>query len=390
MHKSFKWRQAEQGMVLMSSLTLLSILLIVGAGVAVMLQNDFRVVANLRGGTEAFYVSVAGLEWGKGEIARAASFPPAPSNQSILFSGGEFTVSFLPSTVIGPLAARVIVRSTGTSRGAQHLLQAQLTKSYDLSDAALAIRGNAGQVSFSANDIFISGADHDPGTGTAVPGAKSRNSVSVTDDTARSLVVEALGNPPRQGLLDESADMPATATSDYLPASFVTQLANDLCASPSASVHAIPNGGDLTMENQTWGNQAAPQLHCIEGLSGSADAVTLAGNLAGVGILVVKNADLILSGTFRWEGLVVVTGNDVCFKTAGTGSKALLGAALVNETGVPVTGTKIVDFEGAIRVLFSRQSLNRASQLIPGAAFNSAYGSLPSMISQDYWRAVTP
>lgn len=377
-------------MVLMSSLTLLSILLVVGAGVGVMLQNDFRVLTNLRSGTEAFYVSVAGLEWGKGEIARAATFPPAPSNQSILFSAGEFSVSFLPATVIGPLSARVIVRSTGMSRGAQHLLQAQLTKSYDLSDAALAVRGNVGQVSFSADDIFISGADHDPGTGTAVAGAKSRNSVSATDDPARSLVMEALGNPPRQGVIDENADMPATATSDYLPASLVTQLTNDLCASPSASVHEIPNGGDLTIENQTWGDQASPQLHCIEGLLGSADAVTLAGNMAGVGILVVRNADLILGGTFRWEGLVVVTGNDVSFKTTGTGSKELFGAALVNETGIPVTGRSIVDFEGAIRLRFSRQGLSRASHLIPSATFNSAYGSLPSMISQDYWRAVTP
>jgi len=85
-----------------------------------------------------------------------------------------------------------------------------------------------------------------------------------------------------------------------------------------------------------------------------------------------------------------VTGDDVSFKTTGTGTKDLLGAALINETGVPVAGRKILDFEGAIRILFSRQALSRASNLVPAATANIAYGSLPSVILQDYWRSVTP
>ena len=74
--------QNRQGMVLMSSLTLLSVLMVAGIGAGVMLQNDFRVLSNLRGGTEAFYFSVSGLEWAKSEIARATNFPPIPANQS--------------------------------------------------------------------------------------------------------------------------------------------------------------------------------------------------------------------------------------------------------------------------------------------------------------------
>ena len=110
----------------------------------------------------------------------------------------------------------------------------------------------------------------------------------------------------------------------------------------------------------------------------------------GAGILVVRNADLVLSGTFRWEGLVLVTGTDVSLKTTGTDTKELLGAALVNETGIPVAERKILDIQGAIRMLFSRQALSRASTLTPPATANIAYGSLPSVISQDYWRSVTP
>src|SRR5688572_22010747 len=379
----------QGGLVLMSSLTLLSVLMVAAIGAGVMLQNDFRVLSNLRGGTEAFYFSVSGLEWAKSEIARATSFPPVPSNQSKSFSAGQFIVTFLSSTLTGPLAARVTVHSTGITGGAQNTLQAQLRKSYDLADAALVLRGNGADISIGADAIFISGADHDPATGNPT-GAKSRSSVSTADDTARELVMQALGTPPRQGVLHEGADTPAAATSSYLPTALITQLANDLCASAMASVHTIPTGGGLAIENQAWGNPAAPQLHCIEGLSAPGDAATLAGNFTGAGILVVKNADLILSGTFRWEGLVVVTGTEVSLKTTGTATKELLGAALVNETGIPVTGRKILDIQGAIRMLFSRQALSRASILIPSATANIAYGSLPSVILQDYWRSVTP
>ena len=377
-------------MVLMTCLTLLSVLVLAGIGAGVMLQNDFRVLSNLRGGTEAFYFSVSGLEWAKSEIIRATSFPPVPMNQSKAFSAGQFTVSFMSSTLTGPLAARVTVHSTGSSGRAQNALQAQLTKSYDLADAALVMRGNGAGISISPSDaVFVSGADHDPTTGNPT-GAKSRSSVSTADDTLRALLMQALGTPPREGVLHESAETAATATSSYLPTTLITQLANDLCASAATSVHTIPIGGSLVIENQTWGNGAAPQLHCIEGLSALGDAATIVGNFRGAGILVVKNADLVLSGALRWEGLVLVTGVDVSLKTTGPASKELLGAAIVNETGIPVNGRNILDIQGAIQMLFSRQALSRASTLIPQATANFAYGSLPSVIFQDYWRSVTP
>src|SRR5918999_87597 len=106
--------QNQQGVVLISSLTILSVLLVIGMGVRMMMQNDYRVLANLRGGTEAFYISVAGLEWSKNEISRTETFPLAPINQTKNFAAGEFTVSFLSPTVVGPLATKLVVHSVGT------------------------------------------------------------------------------------------------------------------------------------------------------------------------------------------------------------------------------------------------------------------------------------
>jgi Tfp pilus assembly protein PilX len=387
MKKGNRFLRGQQGLVLVNSLALLSVLMVAGIGAGVMLQNDFRVLSNLRGGTEAFYIGVAGVEWAKSEIARATGFPPLPPSQSRSFSRGQFVVTFPASTVAGPLAARVVVHSTGISHGAESALQVQLTKSYDLADAAVVLRGNGAQISLNADAIFISGADHD--TAGNATGKKSRSSVSAADDSMRALVLQALGTPPRQGVLYEGADTPATTTSSYLPGSVITQLANGLCASPMASVHTIPSAGGLTIENQSMGDLAGPQVHCVEGLPASGDAATMAGSVSGAGILVVKNADLVLSGTFRWVGLVLVTGSDVSLRSSGAGAKELLGAAVVHEEGIAVAGRKLLDFEGAIRILFSRLALSQASSLVPTASANIARGSLPSMISQDYWRSVT-
>jgi len=382
--------QNQRGMVLFSSLAILAVLLAVGIGIRVMLQNDYRVLANLRGGTEAFYVSVAGVEWSKDEIAQTASFPPAPVNQTKNFASGDFSVSFLSPTVLGPLSAKVVVRSVGTIGSSSHVLQAQLTKSYDLADAAIGVRGNASRVNFSDNSIFISGVDHDPATRNPVPGEQARRAVSTSDDTLRSLVTQALGDPPQPGILDDGSAVPPVGTSNFLPATAISQLAADLCGSPGASVTSVANDGSLLLENQAWGTQASPQLRCIEGLPMSGDAVTLNGTTNGAGILIIKDADLILTGSFHWEGLIIITGGEVGLRVIGSSSKEIFGAMIVNETASPGSATAILDIQGNLRLLFSRQTLGRAAALIPTSILGNTYAALPSVISQQYWRTVTP
>ena len=380
----------SRGIVLMSALTILSVLLAVGIGIRVMLKNDYQVVANLRGGTEAFYYSAAGIEWSKNEVASTAAFPPVPANQMKSFAAGAFAVSFLHPVLVGPLTARVAARSVGTIGPSSHVLEALLTKTYDLADGALALRGAAARVNISGSGLFISGTDHDPANGNPLTAAKSRSAISVSDSTMNDLVMGALGNPPPVGILDSANDVQAVALSDYLSGTAITQLANDLCAAPGALVHSVPSGGTLAFENQVWGSQATPQLHCIEGQLTGGDGASFTGNNSGVGILVVKNADLILNGGFHWDGLVIVSGQEVGLKVFGSSSKEVMGATLINETGAPGSATAIFDIQGNLRLLFSRQALRRASVLIPSVALSQAYTALPSYVLQDYWRTVTP
>lgn len=379
---------SEQGMILFTSLAILSILLMVGIGSRIMLQNDFRVLTNLRGGTEAFYFSEAGLAWSKSEIARVKTFPPTPAGRSENFSSGSFSVSFLSPSAIGPLSAKIVVRSIGTIGSASHTIQAQLTKTYDLTDAAIGLRGNGSQVNLSGNGILISGVDHDPVTGNPKPTGKPRVAVTGGDDSLLALVNNAAGNLS-PGSLESGGSTAVTATSENLSSAMVTQLANSLCTLTTAVVSVVPSGGAIAYENQTWGSRAGPQLRCIDGLSEAGDAVTLS-EIGGAGILVVRNSDLILSGSLRWEGLVIVTGGDVSFKATGSASKEILGGVIVNETGSSNGGKAILDIQGNLRLLFSRQGLAQAAALISPTILSNSYASLPAMITQDYWRTVTP
>jgi hypothetical protein len=373
------------GMVLASCLTILSVLLALGIGIRVMLQNDFRILANLRSSTHSFYYSVAGIEWSKNEIAEIDAFPPAPANQTKQFANGAFDVTFSAPAVIGPLTARLTVRSIGTAANATHIIEAQLTKSYELSDAALAIRGNPARALLSGGEILISGADHDQTNGIARSGAKPRLAISAASETVREFLFQSIEDP---GVLDSASLTPTIGQSDYLPATFVNQLAADVCSLPTASLHPIPTTGTLTVGDQIWGSQSSPEIHCVDGLSATGDSIDIAGNVSGAGILVVKNADLVLSGFFHWQGLVIVSGQEVGLRTMGSGTKEVLGAAVLNETGAPASTTAIIEVQGRLRLLFSREALKRAAELIPTPTLTSAYTNLPSLLSQNYWRNV--
>ena len=380
----------QRGMVLYSSLLILSLLVAVGVGARVMLQSDFKLLANMRASIEAFYVADAGIEWSKDEIRKTFSHPPILPSRAQSFSSGNFSVSFLSPTAVTSLVARIVVRSTGAVGSSSQVVQAQVTKTYDLADGAVSLRGSANRVNFAGNPLLISGVDYDPATGQAVAGSKARPAISVPDEILQGLVEQGLSENQQSGNVGSGGGTSAITESDFIPASAVVRFADGLCSSAQAVTAFVPSDGMLLLAGQTWGTRTSPQLRCIEGLAGPGDSVNLGGGVTGAGILVVRNADLIVSGSLQWEGLIVVTGSNVSFKVTGGESKEIYGSLMVNETGTPGTGTAILDIQGSVRVLFSRPALNRVASLIPSSTLNATYSSLPSMISQEYWRTVTP
>lgn len=377
------------GIVLAGTLMILAALVVAGVAARVMLQNDHRTTANLRHGSQAFYLAASGIEWSKSELLSAAGLMPPPTDRSVSFTNGRFSVFFVSGLTVSPLSARYAVRSLGVLNNDSHALQAGLTKIYDLSDSALALRGNIQAVAFSGTGVAISGVDHDPTSGKPTGASTSRTAVS-TDSQSLSDLVRARTASLPQGSLQGDSNIASVASSSYLTASTLNQLVDQLCAASGAVTLSIPAAGTLALTNQSWGYPTSPQVRCIDGVSGVGGGVTLTGESNGAGILIVRNADLILNGTFRWEGLILVVGSEVSLKASPSSITQIFGSMLVVENGQPALDSISLNIQGIFRSGFSRSALTGAGGLLSNSQLSSLYASLPSSIRQDYWRSVSP
>ena len=380
---------SQSGIVLAGSLMILAALVVAGVAARLMLQNDHRTVGNLRHGSQVFYLAASGIEWGKSQLLATTGLTPAPSDQSVSFNNGRFSVAFLPLLSVGPLSAQFVVRSLGVLNKDSHALQAGLTKGYDLGDSALGLRGNIEAVAFSGAAIAISGVDHDPISGQPTGATAVRPAVS-TDSLSMSDMVRTQTESLPAGSLQSDSGQSMVAPSSYLTGTTLNQLADQLCAAPGSVNVSIPGSGTLNLANQSWGTRTTPQLRCVDGIPGAGDSVTLSGDTNGAGILIVRNADMILTGTFRWEGLIIVSGSEVSLKATMSSSTAIFGSIMVSEAGNPAMGAIALDLQGSFRSAFSRTALNAAAGLIPGGNLGALYASLPAYLTQNYWRSVNP
>ena len=377
------------GLVLFSSLLLVSLLMAAGMGAWIAIQNDYKITTNLRQATTGFYLAEAGIEWAKQQLKQTAVHPPRPTDNNKNFSSGTFSVVYVSSVPLTPLDSKIIIRSTGSAGISSQTIESQITKTYDLADSAIGLRGAGTNVSLSGNSFFVSGFDSDPASGALVTGAKPRPAVS-TSSAALRAQIEALAAPTSGAIVGGENNIPISE-SNLIPSATLTQLGDDLCRAAHAATITIPVGGSLSLAGQNWGSRSAPELHCIETLPGSGGSVTMDGNFTGAGILVVRNIPLLANGAFRWEGLILITGTGVGFRVAGDENKDIYGAVMINETGsVAVISPTILALDGAIRVIYSRSALATATNLIPSTTLANVYGLLPSTITQNFWRSVNP
>lgn len=379
----------QSGLVLLSSLLLVSLLMAAGMGAWIAIQNDYKITTNLRQATAVFYLAEAGIEWAKQQIKQTAVHPPKPADDRQNFSSGAFAVMYVASMPLTPLNAKIVIRSTGSLGNSSQTIEAQITKAYDLADSAIGLRGAETSVSLSGNSFLVSGFDSDPVSGAPVPGARPRSAIS-TSSAALRAQIEALA-APKSGNIIGGGNNVSISQSDLISSATLTQLGDELCRAPHAATITIPIGGTFSLAGQSWGSRSMPELHCIETLGGSGASVTVDGNFSGAGILVVRNIPLVANGSLRWEGLIIVTGTGVGFRVVGEENKDIYGAVMINETGSIIAPTQmILALEGAIRVAYSRSALARAANLVPSASLANVYASLPSIITQDFWRSVNP
>jgi hypothetical protein len=378
-------------MILITVLLLIFLLISVGMGSVVSVQNNYRTSVNLRAGISALYLAESGIEWAKEQIATVVTMPLAITNGGHSLSVGSFTVTFLASTQPSPLTARVTVRSTGTLSDSSQTVQAGISKNYDLADGALVLRGEARGINVANELLLVDGRDRDPVTRVLIEGAKPRLGISVAGAALLTQVNRALSDAQAKNIIGGDAGGAAIAQSSWLTSEAIAAMAEGLCTTPAAHTSSIGALENLSMADRILGTRGSPEIHCLDGPIDSGDSAIFTGNITGAGILIVRNAEMVISGTFTWEGLVIVTGRDIGVSVSGAASKEIVGALLVNETGsVLGNGPAMAAVQGNIRLLYSRLALGLAATLIPNATMQSSYAALPFMIKQDYWRSIAP
>jgi hypothetical protein len=380
----------QRGIVLYSSLMLLALIMAVGVQAIVSTQSNFQISSNLRAENVAFYLSEAGIEWSKNELAGTTAHPPPGLNSSLAISSGTFSVSTISTVAVSPLVSSTVVRSTGKFASSSQIVQAELIKRSLLADAAVGFRGNASRAIFVGDDFSISGMDHDPATGKPIASVRSYAGITVSHAGTKEQIETALEATQLAKISGTDRNGAIIAETEILPAQAITRLADELCSAGNAQVTAIPADSSTSLADQNWGNRSVPELRCIDGSLGSGDSVAVLGNSSGAGILVVRNADLVLEGPFRWEGLIILTGSNISLKVLETGAKEIIGAAIINETGTySESNPAALDVHGTIKILFSRSALQTAATVVPASALTGAYTALPSEVVQNYWKLLT-
>jgi len=123
-------------------------------------------------------------------------------------------------------------------------------------------------------------------------------------------------------------------------------------------------GANLSDPN-CWGTRSNPKIVYVKGTPDPAQAyyaVRLSGNSSGVGVLIIEDGDLSITGNFRWEGLILITGQYSGLRYGGGGNQTIYGGIVVNET-VNANSEVEVDAMGNPKVLYSCQALENVRNM---------------------------
>ena len=378
----------QRGIVLGTSLLILALLIVAAIGAIVSVQSDFRISGNLKTSTQAFYLAEAGIEWAKQRIQDHAANPPNPAAGAQFLAPGSFAVSFLSPIQKSVLVGLIRVRSTGIVERSSAVIDASITKTYELSPGAISLNGQEAHSSFVGDSFLVDGRDYDPVTGAILAGAKAQPAISVPDPALEQQVKGALAAEQQDNIAGKGGVFPSVGRNEFLSSDGIAKLVEALCGATGAIVEKMPVERILPVSGKTtWGTRASPELRCIHGLSGEGDRVDIQGNLSGVGVLIVKDANLVVSGSLLWEGLILVSGDYVGFQAGGSDKKEIFGAVIVNERGTDWgDGTEELKLQGDVSVRYSSSALTKAAELFPQPALENIYGALPSTLTQNYWR----
>ena len=385
----------ESGMALITGLVILVLLTAIGTYAINLTQIDQTLSANLKASKQAFYLADAGIEWGKQRVLTDANMPPSPAGSTQNLNSGSYTVAFkdiLPQALAWQY--RITVEATGNigpdSVKASKTLQAFVTKTYDISDGAITMRGNEAHSQFEGDSFQVDGRDYYYNNQTGqweLTSSPPQVGISVPNTTLESVVEGALSSQQKDNVqgLGGTSSVPSVGVSTSLSSSAITAVANTLCSSAHSYTPILIDtqiSGD-----KTYGTRTSPQITCFDGIGvPGLMGVEFSGNVSGAGILIVKHADLLTRGNLNFEGLVIVTGNKVGFGMWGGGE--VYGSVIINETSTDGSSYRELWLKGNAEIKRSLSALSLAKGLIPLSTISGIISGLPTSIQQVSWTEV--
>lgn len=411
---------SEQGVALVLALIVLLILTALVMAYLSLSAFEPQISRNLADATGARYVAEAGIEFGFDFLANASNWTtllagataanpwvglPGANNTplpGLTNASGIFTVSirndFQPGdnqiTGVTPEAApdtdtnrRLIMRSVATLGNATRTLSVVVRRSQlPPFPAGLAFPGQEADTNFSGAAFTITGndtrLDGTAGAGASVlgisvssvlpapnPGINESKVENTLSASQRPRVTGKRENPALAGTgtntIDVNPDLTPAMVSDFIQA--VKSAADIVLDSTPANPLSFQNIGSTCaadINSQTcWGTRQNPKIVYIRGTppdpTSMFQALGVSGNSTGTGILIVDDGDFRITGNFRWEGPIIVTGQYVGLGFLGGGFQEVLGAVIVNETATDeAPGFREGVITGNAKIRYSTEALS--------------------------------
>ena len=323
----------------------------------------------------AFFIAEAGLERAKLSIAtnllnidafvsnKVFGFGAAP----VAFAGGEYLVGVrddLESDGNSNVDTNntVIVTSTGRFENATQVIEAELNMTASIppvtgADGALGLYGSNATLDISHPSALIHGEDYDVPANFDCSGSGC-DGILTTNPAVAGVYAPTSALPVINGATHITGNPPVSTNQGI----YIEQDWFNLVRTITQNVDIVLGSGNITSTN--LGTRANPKISIVTGNA------KITGTVDGAGILIVNGGvEIDLAGTFHYEGLVIIIGdniNDSSLEFNDKGNANILGATVV------IGGEVDMRVKSSTAISYSSAALANLSEIWPKEAVNTS------------------
>jgi len=349
----FRYRDNEGGMVLVTSLLLLSVLMAIGTTAIKQTSTDIKISGNYKTSQQSLYDADAGVQYMLSRIRNDSSLDLTANPVTVTYStpaGFSFT---LPSSVTNLGSDKYRFQVTGNAgTSAKKTIEATFRLTATIPgnpDGALGMYGDDSTVTLTGG-----GSPHGPRT---IDGKDYNVPTSFNCSGAGCQGTDS-GNAPVPGLYTE--DLTPTVN-DSLPHSQIDgdpdvtsggggNSEQDWIDFANYCIPRADNTNPATTGSGALGTRTAPEITVVD------EYKTYAGTVDGAGILIVNDpGSAHFSGTFHWEGLIILLGGAT---VSFTGNAYLYGAVVMADYT-----SKSITLTGASNIMYSSDAIDNLKNI---------------------------